>query len=179
VSYIWLDYFDWLCDIVHANEQTLYWNDILWELYNTNFVVVIKRDNNRVDDAYALRDEFMYGHSGHQSDFLDTPPSLLEVLIALARRGEIEIMHDPELGDRTPKWFWTMLFNLGLDEFAYMGALNDPENDLKMAKIVDNFMYKKHSRDGNGGIFLAKSGQIDMRKEELWNQMCYYFDQFF
>ncbi len=171
-------YFNWLCDIVRADEQTLYWYDVLYFLKGTEFVVKNPRDANRVEDAWDLRNEYV-SKFGNCSGTRSMPISVLEVLIALARRGEQEIMHDPDLGDRTSEWFWTMLCNLGLDEFAYKNATDDPEVDLKLSKIVASFMYRKYFRDGKGGLFQNKTGQIDMRKEELWNQMCYYFDQFF
>ena len=179
MNYIWDDYFEWLCDIVRVDEQTLYWYDILWSMYNTDFVAKLRRDSNRIEDAYELRREFLSIFGPGSRLFTDVPASVLEVLVALARRGEMEIMHDPELGDRTSEWFWTMINNLGLDDFAYRGALDSPDVDLEVMKILENFMARKYSKDGKGGIFQNKTGQIDMRKEELWNQMCYYFNQFF
>ena len=173
-----VSYFDWLCVIVHANEQTLYWYDILRLLERTEFVVTHSKDVNRVEDAKGLRNEYraIFGPYG---GIPEGPASVLEVLIALAQRGEWDVMHDPELGDRTYVWFWTMIYNLGLDQFAYRGALDRLDVDLKVTKILENFMARKYAKDGKGGIFQNKTGQIDMRKEELWNQICYYFDQFF
>ena len=165
------DYFRWLCQIIRVDEQTLYWMEVLRALSVTEFVVKLPKDDNRIGDAIELRREF--------GGYIRGPVSVLEVLIALARRGETEIMHDPDLGDRTSRWFWTMIFNLGLDEFAYPGSLDDPKNDLKFMKIMENFMERGYGRDGNGGIFLARARNIDMRRTELWDQMCYYFDEFF
>lgn len=165
------EYFDWLCHIIRADEQKLYWKDILWVLRRTIFVAELPKDNNRISDALELRREF--------GGYIYGPVSVLEVLIALAKRGEWEIMHDPDLGDRTYVWFWTMIYNLGLDEFAYFGALDDPKCDLKVMKIVENFVERGYGRDGNGGPFLDRAGNIDMRRTELWDQMCYYFDEFF
>ena len=165
------EYFDWLCDIISVNEQTLYWKEVLWALRRTEFVAKLPKDNNRIDDALELRREF--------GGYINDPVSVLEVLIALARRGEWEIMHDPDFGDRTSEWFWTMIYNLGLQEFAYPGALNDPQNDLKFMKIMENFMERGYGRDGKGGLFLDKTGQINMKVAELWDQMCYFFDDFF
>ena len=178
MNFIWYDYFEWLCGIVHADEQTLYWYDILMHLQRTEFVVKLAMDANRVEDARGLRNEYLE-LTGLSRGIIEAPISVLEVLIALAHRGEWEIMHDPELGDRTYLWFWTMIYNLGLDKFAYRGALDRPDVDLKVTQILENFMARKYSKDGKGGIFQNKTGQIDMRREELWNQICYYFDQFF
>lgn len=170
-------YFDWLCELVKIEEQTLYWNDILYALYTSEFVVVHPKDANRIGDAMELRNDFR-GIFGPCRGMYE-PANVLEVLIALARRGEWEIMHDPDLGDRTHLWFWTMIYNLGLEKYAYRGALNAPDIDEKVFKIIENFVERGYGRDGNGSIFLDKSGQVNFKKEELWNQMCFYFDQFF
>lgn len=174
----WRLYFDWLCELVDVHEQTLYWYDILWSLQATEFEIRHPKDSNRVEDARDLRNEFR-GLFGASRGIYEYPYGVFEVLVALARRGEWEIMHDPELGDRTSEWFWTMMNNLGLQKYAYYGALDDPKCDLEVMKIIENFVQRRYSRTGFGNIFENKSGQIDFRKEELWNQMCFYFDQFF
>lgn len=165
------EYFDWLCQIIGLHEQSLYWLDVLWALRRYEFVARLSKDENRIADALELRREF----GGYFRD----PVSVLEVLIALARRGEWEIMHDPDFGDRTSVWFWMMIHNLGLDKFAYFGALDDPKNDMEFMKIVENFVERGYGRDGNGGPFFGPGQKVDMRRTELWDQMCYYFDQYF
>lgn len=171
-------YFTWLCSIVDVNEQKLYWTDILWCLHTSEFAVIHPRDANRVEDAKDLRNEFR-GIFGPSRGYLREPISVFEVLVALARRGEWEIMHDPDLGDRTSEWFWIMLGNMGLEKYAYRGSLDDPKCDLEVFKIIENFVERGYGRDGKGGPFLDLDQKIDMRHTELWDQMCYYFDRFF
>ena len=43
------------------------------------------------------------------------------MMIALAIRCEEHIMDDPDAGDRTGQWFWSMLVSLGL------GSMDEPE----------------------------------------------------
>lgn len=171
-------YFDWLCDLVRVNEQTLHWYEVLWVLDNKDFIVVHPMDENRVGDALDLRME--YWNSRAKMSLVERESaSILEVLIALARRGERDIMHDPDLGDRTSDWFWIMMENLGLDEFAHYGALDSRKNVEKLDKILEKFLMRQYDREGNGSIFMAKTSAVNMKKEELWSQMNYFFDEFF
>ena len=82
-------------------------------LYDIPFRYSHHLDKNRVDDAEQLRFEFLrdFDERAH----FDSPISVLEVLVALAKRCEDNIMHDPDYGDRTHEWFWEMITNLGLD----------------------------------------------------------------
>ena len=171
-------YFDWLCDLVRVDEQTLHWYEVLWILQNTDFVVVHPMDENRVGDALDLRMEYWDGRAKIGLVERESA-SVLEVLIALARRGERDIMHDPDLGDRSSDWFWIMIFNLGLDEFAYYGALDSRKRREKLDEILENFMMRKYDKSGNGSIFRARNFSVNMKKEELWSQMNYFFDEFF
>lgn len=182
------EYFDWLCSLVHPEKQKLYWDEVLWFLQATEFVYRHPKDVNREYDGLALRDEFraVFGASRgiteHDMAVLDNllgGCTVLEMLVALARRGENDIMHDPELGDRSEKWFWIMLNNLDLGQFAYRGALNVEQNCEKMAEILGCFLERKYPKTGQGSIFRSKSAEIDMKRTELWGQMCVFFDQFF
>lgn len=172
------DYFDWLCGLVRAEKQTLHWYEILWVLANYDFEVVHPMDQNRADDALDLRCEYWDGRAICLA-VCQEPASVLEVLIALARRGERDIMHDPDLGDRSPKWFWIMMRNLGLDKYAYRGCMRDARNRLEINRILSKFVERRYDKDGNGSIFRATNFSVNMRKEELWRQMNYFFDNFF
>ena len=182
------EYFDWLCSLVHPEEQELYWDEVLWRLQGTEFVYRHPKDVNREYDGLALRDEFWAvfgasrGISERDMDVLDRilgGCTLLEMLIALARRGENDIMHDPELGDRSPKWFWMMLENLDLGQFAYKGALDIVQNREKFDEITGCFLERKYPKTSRGTIFVSKNDKIDLRRVELWGQMCMFFEQFF
>lgn len=172
------NYFEWLCDLVRVDEQTLYWYDVLWELANFDFVVVHPMDQNRADDALDLRVEYWDGRAIGLAVCQETP-SVLEVLIALARRGERDIMHDPDLGDRSPVWFWIMMKNLGLEKYACNWRVNLGKCREEVRKICDTFVERRYDRTGRGAIFLSRSPAVNMKKEELWSQMNYFFDEFF
>ena len=78
---------------------------------------MIPMDGNRAEDGIDLR--YRFGHEQHYSDamvasFLDDRPcSVLEMMIALSIRCEEHIMDDPDVGNRTGQWFWSMIASLG------------------------------------------------------------------
>ena len=96
---------------------------------------------------------------------------MLEMMLALAIRCEETIMDDPSKGDRTRQWFWGMINNLGL------GAMTDNVFDRKEVKyIVDNFLNHKYERNGKGGLFTVRNIKRDLRRVDIWCQLCWYLD---
>ena len=157
-------YFKRLLEIVKADEQesgTYLW--LLEKLYETPFRWVLELDANRALDGLALRDNLMGGCSD------DSECSVLEMLVALAVRCEQDIMQDDDYGDRTSVWFWLMIENLGLK------SMNDQNyNEAHVEQIIDNFLDRNYDRYGNGSIFWSTHPRADLRKVEIWYQMCWY-----
>ena len=80
-------------------------------------------------------------------------------------------MTDDDYGDRTGMWFWNMITSLGL------GTMNDARFDERYTNIVlDRFMKRQYSRNGEGGLFTIDGIKKDMRNIEIWYQMCWYLD---
>ena len=80
-------------------------------------------------------------------------------------------MDDPKMGDRTGQWFWGMITNLGL------GSMTDDRFDEKhVDECVDRFLYRKYERNGRGGLFTIRNCDRDLRKAEIWHQLCWYLD---
>jgi hypothetical protein len=132
-------------------------------------------DGNRAEDGINLRYRFGYekGYEDCQiASCLDTKPcSVLEMLVALAMRCEEHIMDDPALGNRLGKWFWSMIENLGLS------SMSDRKfNRSFTAGVVKRFLNREYDPDGKGGLFIIKNRKIDLRREEIWYQMCWYLD---
>jgi hypothetical protein len=103
------------------------------------------------------------------------PPfcSVLEMMIALAKRWEDNVMYDPDYGDRTAEWFWIMMRNLGftwLDDMRF-----DP---VEANYITDRLLDREYDKDGQGGLFRIKNPNIDMRNTEIWYQMNFFFNEF-
>lgn len=164
-------YFDWLCNFVWIGEPDSGFRPLMFELYRRNFYSTIEMDQNRILDGLALRKRF-FEETGIFVDPSE-PCSVLEMLIALAQRIEIDIMWDPEQGDRTAKWFWEMMANLGLDIFY---DEFDPEYDYYAIDcIMNTFLGRSYSPSGIGGLFPLRNPQQDQRTVEIWYQMNRYF----
>lgn len=80
-------------------------------------------------------------------------------------------MDDPDIGDRTGKWFWGMVENLGLI------FMTDSRFDRRYTEErIDIFLDREYESNGDGGLFTAEHCREDMRTVEIWYQMCWYLD---
>lgn len=161
-------YFNWLCAKVlrveNPTPSLTYW-DLLRVLYGTEFVWLLSGDDNRVEDGLDLRREFLI--TGDIPDDLlwrGLPCSVLEVLVAFARRTEFQT----EIPAYT--WFWEFIENLGL------GDCNDAaccrESDI--VEVLTQFVWRTYKLNGQGGIFPIEHPKHDQTKVELWYQFFEY-----
>ena len=75
--------------------------------------------------------------------------------------GELDIRH----------WFWMMLDNLDLS------AMTDDKYDrMYVYGRVNLFMNREYEPDGDGNIIYIPDCKDDLRKVEIWWQMCWYLD---
>jgi len=163
-------YFSYLIDIVK-------FPGVLWErytrllgyLHSISFTWSIYNDKNRAADGLALRDEYFLGE-----DVLHRPCSVLEMLIAMARRCEYDIMYDPQLGDQTGKWLFIMLDNAGLLAFD-----NDHFDVDAVSFIVFRILDRMYDPSGEGSFFPLEHPMEDMRHVEIWSQLNRYLDENF
>lgn len=171
------DYFMWLLQVVNVDDYH-YRNHVklLEKLYITEFYAVIHRDENRLEDGLDLREMYLDAMNGSVKVTSYTfPPycSMLEMLVAFARRIEEDIMWDPDYGDRTDEWFWLMLDSLGLSDIT---------DDVFDEKLVENILNDFLERRNNVTLFpvttpkKASQGGSKVSQIELWYQMNYYFD---
>lgn len=157
-------YLDWL--------ETKVWDDryskLLSFLFTQDFYWSIPMDENRYFDGMELRNQF----EEETGCIIDTPTdcSVLEVMIALAGRME-DVMADDDYGDRTAKWFWEMIHNLGLR------CMTDDEYDeTYILSVLERFLNREYTRDGTGNLFYIPHPDKDLREVEIWYQMCWYLD---
>lgn len=80
-------------------------------------------------------------------------------------------MADPDVGNRTGKWFWTMMSNLKLDR---MDDSMFERNRVK--KVIQKFLDRDYARDGAGGLFRIKNCKYDLRDVEIWYQANWYLN---
>lgn len=171
-----ISYFNHLCE--EAGVETYVpgqtYRLVAHTLYNRDFYSAVPGDDNRIEDALALRQEFR-DIAGLPSSELDFPPSCLEVLLALAKRIENDIMGDESEIDRTQEWFFMILTNLGLDKYwdeAYSFAA-----DYEMKEILEHFLDRKYGKDGKYCAFPCEIRSKKLEDVELWFQMQHYLDQ--
>ncbi len=162
----WGSYFDWLCDYInneYSPNPALYYST-LWQLHTTAFTPSIELDNNRVQDALDFRSRF-------HDELPDVPVSMLELMVSLADRIEVETMGGTAEYDRTAEWFWEMFASLGL-----MDITNDNYDSTLVKSILDRFMDRDYSRYGEGGLFVVRDAAIDLRDCEIWYQAALYLN---
>lgn len=169
------EYFMWLCDLVRSDHFSgpISYRKLLMYLHNTEFVYLIPKDQNRAADGVSLRYKFAsaqgYRDKNFIADCLDAPCSVLEMMVALANRCEVDIMDDPQIGNRTGEWFWGMVTNLGL------GAMYDSRFDKRFVHdSISRFLNREYEPNGRGGLFTVHHCDHDLRDVEIWNQLSYY-----
>lgn len=167
------EYFEWLHEIVCSNRfsQNISYDKLLLYLHNVDFTYIIRKDANRAEDGINLRQRFANCNDLDDiTDLLDSPCSVLEMMIALSIRCE-EVMDDPSVGDRTAQWFWKMIVTLGLGDM-YDNLFNANHVD----RTIETFLNRKYEADGRSGLFRVRGCKNDMRKFEIWIQMLWYLD---
>lgn len=168
-------YFDWLYDWVcrRRYSREISYRKLLGYLHTIEFTYTIPKDGNRADDGLRLRHRFakQYHELCDADLYLTGPCSVLEMMVALALRGEETIMDDPLLGDRTGQWFWGMVANMGL------GSMIDERFDEKDASdAVYRMINREYEPNGKGGLFTSNRG-LDLREVEIWYQFMWHLDR--
>lgn len=170
-------YFNWMCGLVHddiAFQHGTY-SRLMHVLHEIDFNYIIPMDGDRAEDGCDLRYRFAYENAldGRTiASCLDIrPASVLEVMVALAVRCEESIMDDPDIGNRTGHWFWSMIDTLGL-----FNMTDDNFNELFVRKTIRKFLDRDYAPDGKGGLFCVPNIPDDMREIVIWYQMCHYIN---
>lgn len=180
------EYFMYLCNMVNMNngnnEFDVYDSNRTFfmlanKLFNTKFKFLIPMDENRLKDGGNLR--YWYGLLGSNFNSYegldDGKVSVLEVLIALADRVDRDIMQGIEPVDRSVKWFWLFLNNLGIAHYTDIGW--NYKSEVEVGTILDNWMMRNFDFAGNGSPFPLKNPVEDQRNVEIWNQVQYYIQE--
>lgn len=168
-------YFEWMYELVCGGRfgNDISYRKLLMRLHSIDFTYRIRKDRNRASDGVNLRYRFPYESIGIDDigRYIDGPCSVLEMILALAIRIEETIMDNPEYGDRTGQWFWRMITNIGL------GSMEDSKFDLRYVDdAIYKFLNRRYEPNGKGGLFTIRNCQDDLRKVEIWYQMCWYLD---
>lgn len=163
-------YYKWLSGLVVTPKKKQY-TKLLWRLYTKPFRYILEKDMNRVIDGVELR--YRFGHENRlprdivEYELDDSDCSVLEMMIALSIRCEENIMTNEAEGDRTSKWFWSMVQSLGLYQMS-----DGFYDEQKVDDILDRFVKRKYEKNGRGGLFtIHNQPGMDQRKVEIWYQM--------
>lgn len=169
-------YRDWLYNIVLLDDYCDRYEMLLDYLFSRRFTWFVEHDDNRAEDGFLLRRDFMQDYEITDDAWYKELPqrcSMLEMMIALACRCE-DILYEPEYGDRTALWFWEMVWNVGL------GRMDDEQFDELYCDIcVNQLLDRLYDKNGEGGLFPCKNGDIDMTKAEIWYQMNVWIEENF
>lgn len=167
-------YFIWLKSQIEYFDDAGNHDFLLKRLYNKEYYALMDRDQNRLDDGLALRDEYYNYFSTDDGMVIDTPCSVLEFLVALARRMNYIYARVDE--DCTEDMFWLMLENIDLSEMedeVYFDFGGDVFVDEKIDMVLD----RAYDDAGNGNIFPLKNPRTNQRNVEIWYQMNQYLNE--
>jgi len=165
-------YFEWLIEVVCKGKyaKRVQYRRLLRWLHETTFIYSLYMDANRAEDGVGLRYQF---GDGVVSDYLvDSPCSLLEMMVALSRRCEVHIMGNYDIGDRTGEWFWGMIANLGLDKMK-----DQDFNPEYVDMVISRLLLREYGPHGEGGLFTVRKRSEDLRDIDIWYQMSWYLDE--
>lgn len=135
------------------------------QLFLKDFRWSIPNDDNRMEDGKELRQEFLYEYEVDQK-WMDEPCTVLEMLVALARRVAFEDSGEPD------EWFWKLMDNLGLEQYTdevYNYVVADEVNE-----VLDIFLDRRYEYNGYGGLFPLDHTDADQTEIEIWYQMSSY-----
>ena len=164
-------YYNYLVRLVRTPESKRY-TLLLEHLWRKEYYSILPNDQNRVKDGLFLRREVNEGQ-----DF--GPCRVLEMIIALSRRMEFQLYGTDY--DKTYKdLFWELVNNLDLIKFDNLEAAKDAMY-LEIDHILTNWIERRYSPDGYGGVFplnnWQKSSGIEQTEVEIWYQMMLYLSE--
>lgn len=169
-----IDYFEWMYDLMCEGRlaRGISFRKLFAFLHDTEFVYFVPHDENRYEDGIALRYRFcLINDCENLEHYLDGPCSVLEMIVALAIRCEERIMSDPDKGDRTAQWFWSMINSLGL------GGMYDSNFSEKLVSdTIYRFLNRDYEPNGKGSLFTIRDWNRDARDAEIWHQLMAYLN---
>lgn len=170
------EYFEWLYNYVCKDKShaRMSFRKLLSYLHEIEFIFSIPNDINRARDGVDLRYRFAMEIDDELIlDYLDGPCSVLEMMVALAIRCEETIMDNTTYGNRTGQWFWNMMANLEIGQM-----FDEAFNEEFVDERINIFLERRYEPDGKGGLFYIKNCEEDLRRLEIWTQLCWYLDNF-
>ena len=153
---------------------------LLRQLHTKEFHWTVPNDDNRAKDGCMLREKFYQLDDGPtvtyikdhgESDILEGPCSMLEMLVALADRYYDLVIENDKVTVET--CFWDMIKNLKLDIYTDESYV-DLGGNLPVDDILDVLLERRYDKNGVGGLFPLNKADKDQRKVEIWYQLSAY-----
>lgn len=162
------EYLKWIFDVVDGWDYSA----MLKQLHLVEFYSDVWLDENIVDKVYIFRDKMGADYDGPEGK-----PSVLEIFVTLAVECEDKLMHDDARGNRTAKWFWMILENLGIDRYDDIHYTANASE--KISDIIDIFLERDYDYCGKSGgcAFPCEKPFYDIREAALWEQMNWYLSE--
>ena len=164
-------YYDWLCILIGVDRRNPRRNygKLTQMLHSIDFKPKFPADENRGMDGMQLRVEFMQLHGPYGSATNRGKCTMLEFLIALARRMSFLMNGNPNR-HHTEYYFWVLIQNLRLDKLTddRWDYLN---GEFFVEDAVMRLQERSIERNGEGGLFPLRHFSEDQRNVEIWYQM--------
>lgn len=179
-------YFTWLRMLVsHPNHTILLgrYNGLLKELFDIPFFCCLDADFDRVEDGLSLRKDF-YKETELFYISMDSPASVLEVLIGIAKRMEYIVAWDDESYEppyTVSDYFWMMIDSLDLLDYTDESCSFDGTRlaDMLLVRALDIWMHRSFEYDGSKSIFKLNNPPCDQRTTPITYQMNYFIRENF
>lgn len=164
-------YFQWLIDPIPDSDR---YSMLLFTLLSKDYYYSpdIPIDGCRGNDGLDLRRHYIEhtGLSGvHKLYFYERPCSVLEWLLAMARRCEDQVMFNAYEGDRTMLWFWSMIDNMGLSK--YDDSVWTFQIRAMISAKLDDILARRFPEDGAGSPFPLKETNVNIQKCDWWKAL--------
>lgn len=163
-------YLEWLMNYVNCDANK--YGYLMISLFNQEFYWTNPMDENRSEDGKQLRYAYSESNGGVPIDDLVGPCSVLEMIVALARRWQVDISSENGSEDGFEGNFWEIIKNLGLDIFT-----NDKFEPEKVKAITTFMLDREYPKSGKGGMFPVKKMVVDQKNTEIWRQLWNYLDE--
>lgn len=136
-------------------------------LCSYEFVCQDPMDENRIEDAKG----FILSMDGEP----DWIPNVFEVIVALAKRMDLDLLYDVSKGRQTGIHIMEMLSSIGLEGYSSVpgsdGEMVPSWNDKDLDETVERLLDRTYSETGEGGLFTLSDAPWDAREKEIWEQM--------
>lgn len=173
-------YLKWMSlQVVPDAKERREYERLLNALNESMFYFSIPMDENRMRDGIDLRYRFAY-ENGYTNDEMsnalnhNNSCSMLEMMVALALKGDERILYDYETGSKAD-----YIFKIMLDSLQLSCMINRNFDSRYIDTRIDCLLTHDYDYDGAGGLFTIQNPRKDMRSVEIWYQMNWYLQRLY